>query len=67
MQKDLLVDQRDRKLESVAKQNNLLQEEKTQLRKKLEESGQQDLISQAQNLSFVGNDPANAEIMRISM
>jgi len=25
------------------------------------------LLSQAQNLSFIGNDPANAEIMRISM
>ncbi len=24
-------------------------------------------MSQAQNLSFLGNDPANAEIMRISM
>ena len=67
MQKDLLLGQRDRKLEAVAKSNNLLLEEKTQLKKKLEESGQQELITQAQSLSLVGNDPANAEIMRISM
>jgi hypothetical protein len=67
MQKDMLLGQRDRKLEAIAKSNNLLQEEKSQLKKKLEESGQSELMSQAQNISLIGSDPANAEIMRISM
>lgn len=67
MQKDLLIEQRDRKLDAIAKSNNLLQEEKSQLKKKLEESGQSELISHAQNFSVTGYDPANAEIMRITM
>jgi|LauGreDrversion4_2_1035121.scaffolds.fasta_scaffold83244_2 hypothetical protein len=39
MGKDILIEQRDRKLDAVAKQNNLLQEEKKQLKVKLEEGG----------------------------
>jgi hypothetical protein len=39
MGKEILIEQRDKKLDAVAKQNNLLQEEKQQLKAKLEEGG----------------------------